>query len=125
MNREIHVRFWESAGVRFPCATQPFLLNLAPLNPTQPSALSAKPDLDFNALLGQHVTVCLALSPGAGGGERYFDGLVQSVAARGATTPTSWSPGPGSGSSLIQGIPTSLPCVVQNQSLRLNMIQSD
>ncbi len=22
MNREIHVRFWESAGVRFPCATQ-------------------------------------------------------------------------------------------------------
>jgi hypothetical protein len=21
MNREIHVRFWESAGVRFPCAT--------------------------------------------------------------------------------------------------------
>ena len=23
MNREIHVRFWESAGVRFPCATQP------------------------------------------------------------------------------------------------------
>jgi hypothetical protein len=26
MNREIHVRFWESAGVRFPCATQPFCL---------------------------------------------------------------------------------------------------
>ena len=26
MNREIHVRFWESAGVRFPCATQPFPL---------------------------------------------------------------------------------------------------
>ena len=23
MNREIHVRFWESAGVRFRCATQP------------------------------------------------------------------------------------------------------
>lgn len=23
MNREIHVRFWESAGVRLPCATQP------------------------------------------------------------------------------------------------------
>ena len=22
MNREIHVRFWESAGVRVPCATQ-------------------------------------------------------------------------------------------------------
>jgi hypothetical protein len=22
MNREIHVRFWESAGVRLPCATQ-------------------------------------------------------------------------------------------------------
>ena len=26
MNREIHVRFWESAGVRFPCATQQFLM---------------------------------------------------------------------------------------------------
>jgi hypothetical protein len=24
MNREVHVRFWESAGVRFPCATQPY-----------------------------------------------------------------------------------------------------
>jgi hypothetical protein len=26
MNREIHVRFWESAGVGFPCATQHFCL---------------------------------------------------------------------------------------------------
>ncbi len=22
MNREVHVRFWEGVGVRFPCATQ-------------------------------------------------------------------------------------------------------
>ena len=28
MNREIHVRFWESAGVRFPCATQQYQARL-------------------------------------------------------------------------------------------------
>jgi len=28
MNREIHVRFWESAGVRFPCATQHYELSI-------------------------------------------------------------------------------------------------
>ncbi len=26
MNREVHVRFCESAGVKFPCATRPFVL---------------------------------------------------------------------------------------------------
>ena len=30
MNREIHVRFWESAGVRFPCATQQCKARLNP-----------------------------------------------------------------------------------------------
>lgn len=30
MNREIHVRFWERAGVRFPCATQHPCINRRP-----------------------------------------------------------------------------------------------
>ena len=44
------------------------------------SALSPKPDVDFNKLLGEHVTVKMAQNPGVSGDPRFFDGLVEQVA---------------------------------------------
>ncbi len=42
-------------------------------------AHSAKPDLDFNTLLGQHVTVRMHMPAEESGAPRYFDGLVGQV----------------------------------------------
>ena len=41
--------------------------------------LSTKPDLDFNALLGEHITVRLHQNPEVADAPRYFDGLVEQV----------------------------------------------
>jgi len=41
------------------------------------TAYSAKPDLDFNKLLGQHVTVRMHMPAEESGAPRYFDGLVE------------------------------------------------
>lgn len=46
MNREVHVRFWESAGVRFPCAThlplnrQSDMLGLSPTGSMEPAMIA-------------------------------------------------------------------------------------
>ena len=39
MNREIHVRFWEGLGVRFPRATHCLLRSMAALEAWKPSFL--------------------------------------------------------------------------------------
>lgn len=44
------------------------------------TALSSSADLDFNQLLGQHVTVSMALAPLVAQDPRHFDGLVERVA---------------------------------------------
>jgi type VI secretion system secreted protein VgrG len=41
--------------------------------------LSTKPDLDFNALLGEHITVRLHQNPEVADTPRHFDGLVEQV----------------------------------------------
>jgi type VI secretion system secreted protein VgrG len=42
--------------------------------------LSTRPDLDFNALLGEHITVRLHQNPEVADTPRHFDGLVEQVA---------------------------------------------
>ena len=58
MNREIHVRFWESAGVRFPCATQPFIHFIdVPLALAQrATSLSTSKRTYRGTALGSHLT---------------------------------------------------------------------
>jgi type VI secretion system secreted protein VgrG len=51
--------------------SEPFTYNI--------TALSAKPDIDFAALLGKHVTVRMHVAPEVSADPRFFDGLVEQV----------------------------------------------
>jgi type VI secretion system secreted protein VgrG len=51
--------------------SQPFVYTI--------TAHSAKPDLDFDKLLGEHVTVAMHVDPDVQSDSRYFDGLVEQV----------------------------------------------
>ena len=57
MSRETHVRFWESAGVRFPCATQ------LPLYRQHQRLLAAGIDVSRQWLTQQVLAVALLLAP--------------------------------------------------------------